>query len=493
MSIDTNSDHYQKGLELAEAGRLSEAFDILQGYLRAAPNNPEILNDIGAILHAIGQTNEAIGHFSRALSLQPDSVQIMWNLSEAYLAVGRAKDAVELFGDMERIGIFNADILNRAANVFLEQDDKANAVEMLLRSLQMSPGQAVLEPMIKVIRSKRPKVAFFCGGDGMTFLNDIVGFVEERFEVRIFSDGTDTRLPEAMEWCDICWFEWCTNIAVAASKMPKMCKTIVRLHRYEAYEQWPQKVNWQNIDVLLTVGNEVTIQALKDKVPSIESQTSLEVIPNGVDLSRFEFRERPRGKNIAFLANLRMVKNPAFAIQCMQKLHYIDPEYRLFFAGDFQDDVLEQYLMHMVDTLGLRDVVFFDGVQSDVNSWLQDKHFIILTSVCEGQPVGVLEAMACGLKPVIHNFLGAECIFPREFLFNIAEEFCEQIISDQYEPHRYRKFVEEKYSLTRQLCSVGKLFARLENEIGAGSGRSAINISSVGEFRMPAFQNVGIK
>ena len=54
-------------------------------------------------------------------------------------------------------------------------------------------------------------------------------------------------------------------------------------------------------------------------------------------------------------------------LQCMQKLNYIDPEYKLFFAGIFQNPMLEQYIKHIVQQLELTDVVFFDGWQEDVN------------------------------------------------------------------------------------------------------------------------------
>ena len=152
-------------------------------------------------------------------------------------------------------------------------------------------------------------------------------------------------------------------------------------------------------------------------------------------------------------------------LQGMQKLHYIDPEYKLFFAGVFQDPMLEQYVRHMVQTLNLTDVVFFDGWQKDVTSWLADKHYIVSGSIGESQGMGLLEAMACGLKPVIHNFPGADQIFPSEFLFNISEEFCTQILSDSYEPHRYCKFVEDNYSLKNQLRSINFIFNRFEMEI----------------------------
>jgi glycosyltransferase involved in cell wall biosynthesis len=131
----------------------------------------------------------------------------------------------------------------------------------------------------------------------------------------------------------------------------------------------------------------------------------------------------------------------------------------------------------MVQALELENVVFFDGWREDVNSWLQDKHYIVSTSICEGHPVGLLEGMACGLKPVIHNFPGAKDIFPSEFLFNISEEFCGQILSDKYEPQKYRKFVEEKYSLKSQLSRINEIFIQFEAQInGEPSSEATVPI-----------------
>jgi len=463
----TNSNIYHRGLELAEAGDHQQALICIQQHLRNEPDDAEALNDAGAILHCLGRSAEAIEHLEKAGRIRGDSPEIIWNLAEAYLAAGTADKVLTLFDQMEQSSILNPDILNRTANVLLEQNNKADAVEILLRSLRVWPDQRVLAPMLDVIKTTRPKIAFFCGGDGMTFLEDIVKFTEQRFPLRLFQSGTERELYELMQWSDISWFEWCTNLSVIASNLPKVCKTIIRLHRYEAYEQWPRQVNWDNIDVLVTVGNSFVKEALAAAAGDIDNKTSVVTISNGVNLDKFKFIDRPRGKNIAFLANLRMVKNPAMLMQCMQKLHYIDPEYRLFIGGHFADPALRQYLMHMVDVLELHDVVFFDGGQSDVNAWLEDKHYIVSTSIIESQGMGALEAMACGIKPVIHNFPGAAEIFPPEFLFNIAEQFCEHICHGPYEPYEYRKFVEENYSLTSRLEEVNRLFRRLEAETEA--------------------------
>ncbi len=487
MGNETNSNHSEKCKDLAEAGRYQEALECMQEQLRVTPDDPEVLNDAGTILHCLGRSDEAISHLLKARSLRKGSGQILWNLAEIYLASGKAEQAVQLFDDMERTGVFNVDILNRACDVFINQNDKANAIEMLLRSLEMIPEQRVLEPMIDIIRSKRPKIAFFCGWDGMTFLNEIVDFAKQRFEVRLFEGKTEEDMCELMEWSDISWFEWCAQLAVAASNVPKMCKNVIRLHRYEAYLQWPEQVNWGNIDVLVTVGNKVTVDHLLARLPDLQSTTELLSIPNGVNLDKFKFVDRQPGKNLAFLANLRMVKNPVFVLQCMQKLHYLDPEYRLFFGGKFQDQVLEQYMRQMVEELDLGEAVFFEGWQEDVGSWLRDKHFIVSTSICEGHPVGILEGMACGLKPVIHNFLGARQVFPPEFLFNISEEFCEQILSGPYEPRRYREFVEERYSLKEHLSKINDIFIRFEAEIDQMAGQNATYTGLPAELSAPVF------
>jgi pentatricopeptide repeat protein len=466
MAMEINQNYYQRGLELAEAGKHQEALVCVQEHLRTVPNDVQALNDTGAILHCLGRSDEAISHFVKARSLEPNSAEVVWNLVEAYLAVGSPAEAKQLFDEMERMGILNADVVNRTANVFLNQGNKADAIEMLLRSLQISPDQKVLGPMIEVIRNKRPKIAFFCGLDGdVKFLMDIEQFTKLRYSVRFFEGRSAEQMYELMKWSDIAWFEWCTDMVVEASKLPKVCKNIVRLHRFEAYHNWPSQVQWENIDTLITVGNSFVSDALLRQVPNIETRTRLVTIPNGVNFDKFKFMDRRHGKNIACVGYLNMRKNPTFLLQCMQKLHYIDPEYKLFFAGTFQDLMLEQYIRHMVQALDLADVVFFDGWQGDVNSWLQDKHHVVSASVGESQGMGLLEGIACGLKPVIHNFPGASQIFPSEFLFNISEEFCEQILSDTYEPQKYRRFVEENYPLKDQLSRINDIFIQLEAEI----------------------------
>lgn len=168
MTIDTNSkekpqtqnnavespNDYQKALDLAEIGRHEEALGHIQKHLSSSPNDAEALNDAGALLHCLDRSDEAIDCLLKARDLQPESAEIIWNLSETYLASGKASEAMELFEDMDRMGILNPDLLNRTANVFLNEANLADALKLLNRSLELSPNQEILRPMIEVISHK---------------------------------------------------------------------------------------------------------------------------------------------------------------------------------------------------------------------------------------------------------------------------------------------------------------------------------------------------
>ena len=109
---------------------------------------------VDAVLEVRSVPEEAIEHLTKARSLKSDSAEIIWNLSEIYLTVGKTEQAMELFDDMEQMGVLNAEILNRTADILLSQDNPADALRMLNRSLELCPDQEILHPMIEVVRHK---------------------------------------------------------------------------------------------------------------------------------------------------------------------------------------------------------------------------------------------------------------------------------------------------------------------------------------------------
>ncbi len=464
MATESESAVYKRGLELAEAGQHEQALECMNEHLKANPKDGEAHNDAGAILYCLRRVEEAIGHFEKARALDGDSAEICWNLAEAYLDGGYPVFATQLFDGMEQMGILTADLINRTANVFLEQGYYGNATETLLRSLEFSGDQEILKPMIEVVRTKRPKVAFFAR-PGSQSIEPIFDFVKQRFMAELHIAESFDQIRPLMEWCDIAWFEGCSESVVDASWNPKSCEMIVRLDADDVYGPAVQQVKWDNISALIVPANPFVREALIDKIEDIEKRTRVVTIELGVDIENIKFDSRHRGKRIACVGDLSAKSNPMFLLQCMQKLHYIDEDYRLYFAGGFEDKSAEQYVKYMVEVLKLSSVVFFDGEVKNTSKWLRDKHYIVSSGIGQGGLLGVLEGMACGLKPVVHNFPGADEILSAEFLFDLAEDFCRQILSEEYEPASYRAIIDCKHSRKSRMKELNEVFVRIEKDM----------------------------
>jgi len=143
-----------KAVKLAEAGKYQDALDVIEQHLDESPDDAEALNDAAVLLHCLDRSDMAVEYLERARQLDPGHPEMVWNLVEALLAEAEADKARPLFDAMDKVGILNIDVLNRAADIFLNQGKLAAAVEMLEWSLRLEPGQEILKPMIEVIRHK---------------------------------------------------------------------------------------------------------------------------------------------------------------------------------------------------------------------------------------------------------------------------------------------------------------------------------------------------
>ena len=143
-----------KAVELAEAGKYQEALDAVEQHLDEYPDDAEALNDAAVLLHCLDRSDMAVEYLVRAQQLSSDR-EIVWNLVEAHLAEAEASQARPLFDLMEQANILNVDVLNRAADIFLNQGNLAAAAEMIEWSLRIDSHQEILKPILEIIRYKK--------------------------------------------------------------------------------------------------------------------------------------------------------------------------------------------------------------------------------------------------------------------------------------------------------------------------------------------------
>ncbi len=134
---------------------------------------------------------------------------------------------------------------------------------------------------------------------------------------------------------------------------------------------------------------------LKEGLPS----ERLFMIPNGID-TQF-FTPSPTGldgrAHIINVGRLVKEKNQETLLRAFALVQQKIPEAHLHMVGD---GYLREYLQSLTDELGLSQHVTFHGASNNVKELLQGARIFALSSIDEGTPNAILEAMACGL-PIV--------------------------------------------------------------------------------------------
>ena len=290
-----------------------------------------------------------------------------------------------------------------------------------------------------------------------SFLAPLIPALEQHHDVRFISAAPGDALAEAVDWADLVWLEWCWDHAVWVTNSDRLAgkRCIVRLHSIEALQTtFPARVNWSRVDRLITVGQDIA-DLLRTTTPAIAEPI---VIPNGIDLNRFAPGAGDRHQ-IAWVGHLEPKKNPMLLLQIAHALHRADDRYRVTVAGGFTDQRTARYMRRMMGLLGLAGVVRFDGEVADMPGWYANKGVLLSTSMYESFGLNIGEAMAVGAFPVVHDFPGADHLWPEECLFASVEQAVALIRSAR--PGLYRSWIADRYSLDRQIDAVLGLLSDL--------------------------------
>ena len=299
------------------------------------------------------------------------------------------------------------------------------------------------------------KIAFICADGLGAFVRPVVNSLPDTYETQLFLVRNEKEINEAIEWGDILWFEWANEVAVYGTRVQEIVpddqKIIVRLHSYEALSGLAKRISWHKVDACIFVAAHVHAM-VQHQITAIDEITKCRIVHNGVDTKAFNFEgEKQPGKDIAFLGNISNKKGPMLL---MQAFNVLPPEYKLHIAGAMQEERYNIYLGNIIKEMGIEDRVEFCGAVDNVPEWLQDKQYIVCTSPWEGCPVGLLEAMACGLKPLIHSYVGSRDLFPDEWIWATVDDFKKMALDTAFEPKKYRRFVEKDFSFENQMKGI---------------------------------------
>ncbi len=316
-------------------------------------------------------------------------------------------------------------------------------------------------------------------GNNVHFLAPILEALPGHIQAKVFT--WDPEIPEhllrhQLGNVDVAWLEWGSATAVAMSRLTSDIPTICRIHRYEVYSPFPREIQWRHIECAVFISEYIKecYVDLHGELPG----TRMEVVPNAIPVGDYPFDEsRGRNFNIGFLGRLHYVKNPLMLVQILKRVLEKDDRYQLHIAGAVQQMEISQYLVYQAEQMGISDHIHFYGHldKSDVRSLLAQCSTLLSTSVIEGHPLGIMEGMASGCKPVIHDFPGARALFDGEFLFNTIDEAADLVLSASFEPRRYRAFISRNFEQSRQVARIVELIEDL-----AKTGRNQMSLAKAG-------------
>lgn len=427
------------------------------------PNNIVIKKKIEKLINN-NYCDEAIELLKKLIETLPQDADLYSMYTTSLYMLGRFEEAIDICKKGLEIELYNFDLNYNLACIFESIGEYSKALSLYDTSIEYCKDEKLVQSIKEIIKniynttkvSPCKKIAFFVKCEMDSFLKDIINGLEKEFIVTKIIVNNYNQVDLGMEWADICWFEWCDELVAYGSKhkLAHQKKLICRLHSYEAFTDYILSVNWDNIDKVIFV-----VQHIKDYVLSkinIDS-SKIEVIHNGVDVNKYNFKERESGFNIAYVGYINYKKGPMLLLHAFKAIYDKDDRYKLHIAGAFQDERYILYFNQKIKEFGLENNVIYHGWQDNISKWLDDKNYIICTSVLEGNPVGLMEAMSRGIKPIIHSFVGAKQLYPEEYVWDTIDEAVEIVLKDDYDSNKYRSYIENNFSVEIQMKRIMKV------------------------------------
>lgn len=281
--------------------------------------------------------------------------------------------------------------------------------------------------------------------------------------------------PELAEQADILWFETADNNLASATKPGSAIlddnanyfpwdlhdmdlskkHVIVRPIDIEVWHGHQHAARWDLVDDVIFIAEH--IRALAEDLPEMREDIRIHTIPHSVDLDSWTFKERQHGFNIAVVSERWVTKGTSEILQIAMKLKQIDSRYKITWLGQRSDYPWEHnYRDEMVEALDLP--IEFVNIVDSVDEFLEDKNYLLHASHKEAFSAATAEAMAKGIKPVLHRFYGADQLWGDLPLWTGIDQAVEMITGGPYDSQGYRQYlINRGYTLPQMMEAIDKV------------------------------------
>ena len=180
----------------------------------------------------------------------------------------------------------------------------------------------------------------------------------------------------------------------------------------------------------------------------------IKVIRPGVNLNKFTLKTKVTDEFQLgmVLADMWKYKNHMGGLDIFTTLYRQDPRWRLHVRGQHENGTYDPVNWdYYLESRDIKDVVTLYPHQESINDWLENIDILLHPGQKEGFSYAVAEAMAKDIGVVVNDFYGSKDIWPKEILYQTHEEAINMIKELPADPDWHREYIEDNYSLERQL------------------------------------------
>lgn len=281
--------------------------------------------------------------------------------------------------------------------------------------------------------------------------------------------------PEAVAWADVVWFDTCDNNLKSATNPSEALiddwqlegktvpwalqeqdltgkKIIVRPIDIEVWLGHQDGSDWSVVTDCIFIAPHIRDLMMASEAAQ-KSDMTLHTIPCAVDINKYSFREHKPGFNIGIVSEVWESKGVDYVLQIALKLKRIDERYNISWTGKFQDHSWDIAYTHDFIHRNKLNINFYDWVDS-IDEFLEDKDYLLHASKKEAFSYATAEAMAKGIKPVLHHFYGADRLWPN-LTWDSIDEAVDLIIEPEYDSNAYRGYLHEHgYTLPQMMDKI---------------------------------------
>lgn len=273
--------------------------------------------------------------------------------------------------------------------------------------------------------------------------------------------------PYAAATADVVWTEWANDEAFIAASSDLCKRLVIRVRGFEVWGPF-HEMNWANVHALVFESpfiEKLVFDQLAELGVTLPVTVQTHVIPAGVDLTRFPFEvpDFTQPTVVALVARAVGWKGYQLAFEWARSR----PDVMLY-VSTACEAIADPGLIAYLDYSAPSNVVIHGDV--DTPTWLREigAQYLLSASIWETLGYTVVEAMALGLTPLVHdtpavkhNWKSVNVNVWRDFA-DLNARVCPTV--DNGAALARRRFVESDYDSVKQAEKFAAvLFTDLEN------------------------------